>query len=885
MKPIRSLRAWFLRLGGLADKERRDRELAAELQTEVQMHIEDNLRAGMNQQEARRRALVKLGGIEQTKEKYREQRGAIWLESLLQDGRISLRMLRKNRGFTAIAVATLALGIGANSAVFSIVDAVLLRSLPFRAPNQLVTISETHPSIPDIGASVADLQDWKEQSRSFTQLAGYDPINLAHSTLLVHDQPIDVQGVIVSHDLLPLLGISPMLGRDFRAREDVLGESTEVILSDQTWRTHFNANPDIVGKTIVLDRKPYNVVGVLPPGREFPQNADLWLALGNLDKDDRTNRFYHPLFVVGRLKPGVSVSDASAEMNGIAGRLASAYPQSNHEIGVDLRPLLEEYVGGLRTYLLVLWAAVGLVLLIACANVASLLLARWSTRQQEMAVRNALGASRLRLVRQGVTESVVLAASAGALGLLIAWGGAVVLSMWLAKTLDTPILRIHQIRMNPVVVGMTLLISAVSAVAFGILPAIQASRTDAATVLGSGRRSSPSANRRITHRMLITVEVTLAVVVLVGAGLLVHSLQQLVATPPGFRPDHLLTLRIALPNDAYSSNQEVNLFYQRLLPKVRALPGVADAGTIDQTPLMPNLGVTRFLVEGTAPPRPGDYPIANFRLVSPNYFEAMDIPLLKGRLLSQSDLTPDAAAVVINHTLAEEFFSGQDPIGRKLLLGVATGNLTAIPIAGVVGDVRDISIDSSVQPEMYFAGFGQVSTVVVRSLIAPTDLVTDIRATVAAVDPSQSIFGVETGDELVNQSIARQRFSTALLVLFSATALILAAVGIYGVTSYAVTERTHEIGVRIALGANPTNVIGLILREEMVAPLIGLALGVASAGGVATLASHLLYGIGARDPVTYFGVCVVILGAALFACYIPARRAMRVDPMAALRYE
>jgi len=886
MRPERWLKKLSFWVRSLRHRRELDRELDDEIAYHLEARAEENIAAGMSAEEARRAARMELGGVEQVKERVRSARTGASFETLLQDLRFSLRMLRKRPGFSTVAVLTLALGVGANSAIFSIVDAALLKSLPFRDASRLVAISETHPSIPEIGASVADFEDWKEQSRSFTRLAAYDPTNFAHATLLVHNKPLDVQGVIVSHDLFPLLGISPMLGRNFLAQEDALGEGAVVILSNRTWSTHFDANPNILGQSITLNRKPYTVVGVLPPGIRFPENAELWLPLGNLDKDDRTNRFYHPLFVIGRLRTAVTVSQTRAEMGGIADRLASAYPQTNHQFGVNVRPLLETYVGGLRTYLLVLWAAVGLVLLIACANVASLLLTRWSARQQEMAVRSALGASRLRLIRQGLTESIVLAGLGGLFGLLVAWLSALWLSNWLGKMFAVPILRVHQIRIDPAVVGMTLLISTVSAALFGVLPAIHASRTHVERPLQSGWRASQSAQRQVTHRVLIAGEVALAIVVLVSTGLLVRTLRQLIATSPGFRADHLLTLRIALPSDAYKSGEELNSFYHRLLPKVRALPGVEDVGTISETPLIPSLASTRFLVQGSRPVRPGDYPVANFRMVSPSYFQTMDIPLLEGRWFGQGDLTlPPVPAVVVNHTLAEEFLPGQNPIGRKLLLGVAAGKPTAIPIVGVVGDVRDVSMAAPPPAEMYFAGFGPVSTVVVRSATAPANLTPAIRASVAAVDPSQSIFGIETGEELVGQSIARQQFSTTLLALFSALALILGASGIYGVASYAVAQRTHEIGVRMALGAEPKSVLALILREEMLAPLIGIAVGVAGAMGATTVLSGLLYGVDAKDPVTYSAVCLMLAGVSFLACFIPARRAMRVEPMAALRHD
>ncbi len=890
MRPERWLKKLTFWMRLVLHRREADRELDDEIAYHVESKTEENIAKGMTPKAARRAARIELGGVEQVKERMRSVRAGAWLDTLLQDIRYGLRMLRKNRGFTAAAILTLALGIGANTAIFSVVDAVLLKSLPFRDASQLVAISETYPSIPEIGASVADFEDWKEQSNCFTQLAAYDPTNFAHTKLLVHNEPLDAQGVIVTHDLFPLLGISPMLGRNFLPQEDALGEGAVVILSNRTWTTDFDANPRILGQSITLNQKPYTVIGVLPPEIRFPGNADLWLPLGNLDKDDRTNRFYHPLFVIGRLKLAVTVSQARAEMSGIADRLASAYSQTNHQFGVSVRPLIETYVGGLRTYLLVLWAAVGLVLLIACANVASLLLTRWSTRQQEMAVRSALGANRLRLIRQSLTESIVLAGLGGLLGLVVAWVSTLWFSTWLGKIFAAPILRVHRIRIDPAVVGMTLLISTISAALFGVLPAIRASRTDLERPLQSGGRASQPAHRQVTHRVLIAGEVALALIVLITTGLLVRTLRQLLATSPGFRVDHLLTVRISLPGEHYKSDQARIAFYQSLLTRLRALPGVEGAGIIDQTPLVSNsassLASTRFLVVGAPPLKPGDYPVANFRQVSPTYFHTMGIPLLTGRTFRADDLTRDEeSGMVINRTLEQRFFRGENPLGREILLGVAAGHLRKIPIIGVVGDTRDLSVDSPPAAEMYFVGFGQVSTVVVRSVTAPANLTPAIRASVAAVDPSQSIFAVETGEELVDQSIARQRFSATLLALFSALALILAASGIYGVASYAVAQRTHEIGVRMALGAEPKIVLGLVLREEMVAPLIGIAVGVACAMGTTTALSHLLYGVGAKDPVTYGAVCLVLAGAAFLACWIPARRAMRVDPMAALRHE
>ncbi len=873
------LRVLASRIRGFFAGPRLDEDFQHELAAHLDLLTEENIRRGLPPDEARRQARLRLGGAAQLRETQHDLRGLPWLETLLQDVRFGLRMLRKNPGFTAVAVLTLALGIGANTAVFSVVDAVLLRSLPFQDAGRLVAISETHPAMPEIGASAADFSDWQLQSHSFQALAAYDTTNLAHATLLAHGEPEDVRAAIISHDLFPLLGITPATGRNFLSQEDELGNGPVAILSDSIWKARFAASPDILGQPLVLNGKPYTIVGILPEGIRFPQDADVWIPLGNLDKDDRANRFYHPLFVVGRLRPGATVSKARAELTGIAARLATAYPQTNHDFGVRVEPLLEKYVGGLRGYLLVLWAAVGLVLLIACANVASLLLARATSRESEMALRSALGASRARLIRQGLTEGVILALLGGVLGLLLAWAGL------FPQMEGAPIFRLHEIGIDPSVLAATLSITIFSALLFGIVPAIRVGRSGTSATLQPGGHASQSARKRLANRAAVAGEVALAVVVLISAGLLVRSLQRLLATPLGFRVDRLLTMRISLHANQYQSRQAIDGFYERLLPKVRALPGIESVGTIDQTPLVPNFGLTRFLIDGAPPVGPGDYPVANYRAVSPDYFRTTGIPVVSGRTIRENDLASKAPVLVVNRTLAQRFFPGGNPIGRKLLLGVSTGKPLAVTIEGVVGDVRDLSVDSPAPAEMYFPGFGPILTLVVRSAVDPSSLTAAIRNAVLTVDSSQSVFAVETGTKLVDNSIARQRFAATLLGLFSMLALILATGGIYGVTSYAVAERTREIGVRMALGARPGNVLLLILRQEMVAATFGIVMGFAAALVATRFLSNLLFGVVTTDPVTYGGVCLLLGGAALLACYIPARRAMRVDPMVALHHE
>lgn len=882
MNPLTKIRIWTRDLFLIKQSER---ELDTELRFDLAQRVEANVRAGMTRQEAEISARREFGSVDLAKQECRDTGRARWLQDTLQDVRFGARMLRKSPGFTTVAVLTLALGIGANTAIFSVVDAVLLRSLPFRDAGRLVAISETHAALPELGASSADFADWRTQSHSLQELAAYNWTSIGNSTLIVNGGAREVHAPIISSNLFPMLGIVPAMGRTFLPEEDKLGNGPVVILSGELWKSSFASDPHILGRSVALNQQTYTVVAVLPPGVGFPQSADIFLPLGNLTKDEFTNRFYHPLLTVARLSDGATVTEARTEMEGIAARLESAFPQTNRGIGVNVEPLLNKYVGGLRSALLVLWAAVGLVLLIACANVASLLHARSTNREAEMALRHALGASRARLIRQGLTESIVLAAFGGLLGLSIAWTSLQLLSKWLGQMLDAPILELHAIHIDPRILIATFCISIVSGVLFGIFPAIRGSRGNTNSVLQSSQRSSPTSRRKFAHRMTVAAEVAIAVVVLIGAGLLVRSLQQLIATSPGFRADHLLTARIALPNSKYNTAQTVADFHQQLLAKLQALPGVEAAGEVNQTPLVPNTGVTRFLVEGAPARRPGDYPVANFRQVSTDYFKTMRIPLLNGRGVEDRDMSGTTQVLVINRTLAERFFPAQNAVGQKLLMGVATGHPTPVPIVGVVADVRDISIDSPAPAEIYFPGFTRVSTLVVRSTADPASSTATVRNAVFAVDPSQPIFEVQTASQLVDHSIARQRFAATLLGLFSLLALILAAGGIYGVTSYAVAARTREIGVRMALGAHPRDVLQMILRQEMLGAAIGIAIGSVCALAVTKLLSSMLYGIATTDPMTYAGVCIVLAGAAFMACYIPARRAMRVDPMTALRFE
>jgi predicted permease len=764
---------------------------------------------------------------------------------------------------------------------------VLLKSLPFRDASRLVAIAESPPTVAELGAPIPDFRDWQAQSQSFDGLAAYGFADAFNPTLTGRGDPEQLRGAVVSQNLFPVLGISPVIGRNFLPGEDQPGHGAVAILSGEIWKSRFGADPSVIGQSIALDGTSYTIVGVLPPGVRFPQNADVWEPTSNLPDAERTSRVHHLLFGIGRLRPGVTVAEARAEMTAIAAHLSAEYPATNRNFSVAVTPLQEKYVGGLRRALIVLWCAVGLILLIACANVASLLLARAASREGEMAVRAALGASRSRLVRQGLIESLVLSAAGAAMGVALAWLVLPVLSQWMPQVLDAPILRVNAIRIDLRTLFVTAGIALFSAVLFGILPALRAGRGDANVALRPGGRASAGAGRRHAHHLLVAAEVTLAVIVLASAGLLVRSLQKLFATSPGFRSDHVLTMRISLPANKYNpSGNAIFDFYQRLLPNLRALPGVEDAATIDRTPLIPNTQLTRFLLEGQTPLHPGEFPAAHFRTVSISYFQAMGIPQIAGREFTDYDVTrTDNGVLLINQAFARQFLAGRDPLDQKILLGVMTPQPAAVPIVGVVGDVRDLSIDAPAPPEMYFPGYTPNETLVVRSALDPASMTKSIRDAVLGVDSTQPVYEVRSAGQLLDDSMARQRFSAALLGLFSLLALVLAASGIYGVTAYGVGERTREIGVRLALGAQPADVLRLIVRQEMRVTLIGLLIGLAGGLTATRFLSGLLYGVSAADPLTYAGVGLLLAAAALAACYIPARRATRVDPMVALRYE
>ncbi len=801
------------------------------------------------------------------------------MRTFVQDVRYGLRMLGKNPGFTVVAVTALALGIGANSAIFSVVNAVLLRPLPYKDPGRLVKVWETYPQFPKVEASVPNLLDWKAQNHVFEEIAAYRTGENGFNLTGV-GEPERIQGTFASASLFPLLGMQAALGRTFLPKEDKPGGEPVVILSHRLWQRRLGSDPSLIGKAVTLNGRSYMVVGVMPRGFAFPSWAELWMPMGQMGTDELTSRVYHPLEVIARLKPGITLMQAEAEMDTISHRLQQQYPKTNRGWNVRLVPLDQELLGNLRRALLVLLGATGLVLVIACANVANLLLARAAARQKEIAIRAALGAGRWRLTRQLLTESVLLSFLGGALGLLLA--------LWVLDLLvalgPTEIPGVKEIGIDARVLGFTVLISFLTGAIFGLVPALQVSKTDLNETLKEGARTSTSGfhGSRLRSPRVVS-EVALALVLLVGAGLLIKSFLRLLRVDPGFNPHRVLTLRIDLPDSKYSSNDRIAAFYQQLSQRIKTLPGVETVGMINYLPLSPeSTNRTRFTVEGRPVSEFETLPVAELRSINPDYFRAMRSPLLKGRYFID---TEKVSVCIINETMARRFFPHEDPIGKR----VNTGDLAPQPfwlsIIGVVGDVRHFGLDDRARFDVYVNSTESEMYLVVRTASDPLSLAPAVRREVQAVDKDVPVSNVTTMDQILSNSLSSRRFSMLLLGIFAGLALILAAVGIYGVISYSVTQRTHEIGIRMALGAERSDVLRLVVRQGMVLTLAGVGAGVAGSLALTRFLSSLLYEVRPTDPATFVSISLLLTGVALLATYIPARRATKVDPMVALRYE
>jgi putative ABC transport system permease protein len=871
-------------LRNLLHRDRVERELAEEIQAYVEMLTEAKIREGLGPRAARRAALVELGGVEQVKEKVREVRMGSFIGTTWQDVRYGMRVLVKSPVFTTVAVLSLALGIGANTAIFSVVNGILFRPLPYPESERIVAVwhtppQESFPGLDRFTVSPGNYLDWKAQSQSFEQMAVYEYLGLSLST---GDDPVSVTGAAVSPDFFSVLRSPAGRGRTFFPEEEQTGRNQVVVLSHGLWQRAFGADPNLVGRTLTLDSRSYTVVGVMPAGFEFPQEAELWVPLA-WDGQQKQVRSIHDSLVVARLKPGVSLSQAQAEMSTISSRLEQQYPEENKGWGAVVIPLQEDLVGDIRPALLVLFSAVGFVLLIACANVANLMLARGANRQKEIALRIALGATRGRVVRQLLTESVLLACLGGLLGLMLAgWGGEVLIRLS-SGSLPNP----GDIGLDRWALGFTMLVSLAAGVVAGIAPALQFANAEMSETLKQGTGRTGASIKQRTRKALVVCEVALSLILLIGAGLMIRSFWKLQSVDPGFDTSDTLTMTVVLPPTRYSEPQQQLAFLDRALEQIGAQPGVVSVGATTTLPLTGSGSKQPFTVEGRPAASVAEQPLAQTRYVTTDYFRAIGVPLRQGRFFSEQDREGGPQVVIVSEAMARQLWPGQDPIGKRLTPSFHLQQ-GAREVVGVVGDVKSSVSEAAAAATMYLP-FRQTPrpymVFVTRTASDAGNFVQPVSKAVYAVDKEQALTNVRTMEQVLTDSMTGRRFNMTLLIVFAALALVLAAVGVYGVMNYSVVLRRRELGIRMALGAGTMDVLRLVLGQGLALTLMGVGVGLLGAYGLTRLMSSLLYGVAATDLLTFASVSGVLIAVGLLASYLPARRATKVDPMIALRSE
>jgi putative ABC transport system permease protein len=875
----------------------------AEIVEELSEHLEDEyeraLGSGASEDEARKQALEQLNtpdllGRELKRVERRVSQSPVTLGAetkstiladLWQDLRYGLRTLLKNPGFTIVAVVALALGIGANSAIFSVVNSVLLRPLPFKSPKQLVMVWENaaHLGFPKNTPSPPSFLDWQRQNTVFTGMAAMSERSF---NLTGVGEPERLEGRRVSANLFDLLGVPALLGRTFVPDDDRPGTHV-ALLSYSLWQRSFGLDPSIIGRAVTLNGESYTVIGVMPRGVHLHAygnwNDELWVPIA-FTNEESTNRGTHFLEVIARIKPGITLKQAQAEIETIAARLAKEYPKYNTRIGATVMPLHEEIVGDIKPALLILLGAVGFVLLIACANVANLLLARAAVREKEIALRLALGASRSRLTRQFLTESVLLAFLGGGFGLLLALAGIRVLKTFIPPSIP----QTQTISIDGKVLLFTALTALLTGIVFGLAPAMHASHSNLNESMKEGGRDSASGRKGNRLRDLLVIgEVAVSFILLVGAGLLINSFLHLRNLDPGFRADHLLTMKVDLSELKYPDGERRSVFFDEVLRRIRVLPGVQSVAVAGNLPLTYNGDSATIAVEGIPDPPPDQWPDVIYRAIGPGYFSTMGIPLIRGHDFTDQDRADSKKVVVISEKTAEHYWPGEDPIGKRVKPDATNSDVPWREVIGVVKDVRQNDFIAQPKMQMYF-NYRQLNdlaanALIVRTSVDPVSLATPVRNSIWAVDKDQPVADVDTMDHIVSAAIARQRFSMLLLGIFAASALMLAAVGIYGVMSYSVTQRTHEIGIRMALGARRADVLQMTIKQGLKLVSVGMILGLVAAFLLTRILTSLLFGVSATDPITFIGISLVLLAVAILASYLPALRATKVDPIIALR--
>jgi putative ABC transport system permease protein len=866
----------------LLHKQQGERDLDEELRAYVESAAEQKMRTGMSREDAWRAARVEMGSLEGLKEDVREVGGEVTLESFAQDVRYGVRMLRRNPGFTSIAVLALALGIGANTAMFSVIEAVLLRPLPYNDTKELVRVASTWERdgvTATYSSSPPDFFDWRDQSRSFASMFAYQ---IGENALTGRGEAKRVRTVMTTAEMFATLQVRPVLGRGFLAEENRKSANHVVVLSHSLWQAEFGGAADALDKTIELDSEPYTIIGVMPAGFQFPlTGSDAYMPIG-FDEKVMTQRGAHYLHVLGRLRSGVSVAQANEDLGGIMAELRRLYPDKDGKWGVHADRWSSALVAEIRPALQVLLGAVGLVMLIACANISNLLLARAAARRRELAMRRALGAGRLRLVRQMLTEGLLLALLAGGASLLLAhWA---LLSIVSFGPRDIP--RIDNVGLNTAVLAFTLAISVLSALLFGLIPALRSASPEASALVKSAAWSSREAGR--ARNALLIAEVALSMMLLAGAGLLIRSFIGLRSLSPGFDPNGVLTLNVSVPDAHYKNSSALQSYWDEVLIQVRGWPGVTSVGLVNELPMSGDDFSSSFRVEGRTVPEK-DEPSAELRAATPDYFRTLAIPLKGGRMFTDADRLGGRRVLLISQTAARMFFPGGDAIGQNLRFGARGGyEENKGEIVGIVGDVHYFGVDAPVPP-MFYVSLAQAgldgASVVIRTAGSPAALGPSARKVIQRIDRDALVSEAMPMETLVSGALGQRRFYMMLLGAFAALALVLAAVGLYGVISYSVTQRTQEIGIRMALGAARKEVLAMVMRQGLRFAAVGLAVGLVLSMILSRALKSLLVGVSTTDPLTLVVTAAVLLLVTVLACYLPARRAMRVDPMVALRFE
>jgi predicted permease len=890
MTTMRRLRAWLMRIAGLFNAGRTDRELSDELRSHIEMHTEDNLRQGMNPAEARRDALIKLAGVDATKERYRDRRGIPWLEALMKDARFGVRILRRSPGFTAVAVITLGLGIGANTAIFSIVNAVLLRPLPYPDPGRLVMVwaTDERRGVTEDVTSYPDFEDWKSQNTVFESMAAFERPGALLSGV---GDAEDVASIRVTPGFFETMGAQPQIGRTFTKDEGEIGSPKVALIGDSLWKIRFGGRPDVLGRTIQINEETYTIIGVMPKAFSISNSAieSEQVCTPLVRNSSRGNRFFN---VIGRLKSNVAISRAQAEMDAITFRLREQYPGSNKGMGANVASFVDAMAGNVRTGLWHLLGVVAMVLLIACANVASLMLSRGATRRKEIAVRAALGAGRARLVQQLLVESMMLALAGGALGLLIAACSSRFLVLLLSKNFEVP--RIEAAGTDAWVLAFALAISLATGLIFGVLPALSAISRDLNSSLSeAGRVATESQRGRRVRGAFVIAETALALVLLTCAGALLKSFIAMRSTPLGFQPENLVTIRFQLPRLKYAEPTVRRRFYDQVLSLAGRTPGLRSSALVANVPLGGGQAGMGFQIPGRPDPAPGEQFQSGFNTASAGYFQTMGIPLLAGREFTEQDGASTPGVIVINQAAADSFWPGENSIGKQIVLTGSDNTTATLMVVGVTADVRQSNLARRIKPEI-FLNYNQANgpwwswwwpTLVVRTAGDPAAMLGVLKTVAQSVDRDVPVVTWTTMDDLRSRAVAEPRTYTLLLGIFAMLALILAAVGIYGLVAYNVTQRTHEIGIRMALGAERRNILHMMLRQGLSLAVAGTIIGLAGAIAATRVLTHLITSVSAGDWITLAATSAILLAVAMAAILTPARRATRVAPNIALRCE